>query len=99
MTALSHSRSSSFVTLGAGVLLTGTALATPAFADDAQPQTLDRLWSFANVSVNYLDWSNGTEARTASNAAKSDFTFVEIEGGVGFSFGRILRLLRFREPD
>jgi len=87
MTALSHSRSSSFVTLGAGVLLTSAALATPAFADDAEPHTLDRLWSFANVSVNYLDWSNGTEARTASNAAKSDFTYVEIEGGVGFSWG------------
>ncbi len=98
MTALSHSRSSSFVTLGAGVLLTSAALATPAFADDAEPHTLDRLWSFANVSVNYLDWSNGTEARTASNAAKSDFTYVEIEGGVGFSWGEFYGFFDFENP-
>ena len=99
MTALSHSRSSSFVTLGAGVLLTSAALATPAFADDAEPHTLDRLWSFANVSVNYLDWSNGTEARTASNVAKSDFTYVEIEGGVGFSWGEFYGFFDFENPE
>jgi hypothetical protein len=98
MTARKHTRSSSLVTLSAGALLTSTALVTPALADDAQPHPLDRLWSFANVSVNYLDWSNGTEARTASNAAKSDFMFLEIEGGAGFSWGEFTVSLISRTP-
>ncbi|EHA15764.1 outer membrane protein OmpK [Halomonas sp. HAL1] len=98
MTARKHTRSSSLVTLSAGALLTSTALVTPAFADDAQPHPLDRLWSFANVSVNYLDWSNGTEARTASNAAKSDFMFLEIEGGAGFSWGEFYGFFDFENP-
>ncbi|WP_386082671.1 outer membrane protein OmpK [Vreelandella sp. F11] len=100
MTVRTHSsHTSSFVALSAG--LTGvlaTMLTTPLMADDAQPHPLDRLWSFANVSVNYLDWSNGTEDRTASNAAKSDFMFLEIEGGAGFSWGEFYGFFDFENP-
>ena len=97
MTAQNPSRSS-FVTLGAGVLLASSALVTPALANDTPASPTTPLWSFANVSVNYLDWSNGTEARTASNAAKSDFTFVEIEGGVGYSWGEFYGFFDFENP-
>ena len=97
MTAHTPSRSS-FVTLGAGVLLASAALVTPALANDTPASPTTPLWSFANVSVNYLDWSNGTEARTASNAAKSDFTFVEIEGGVGYSWGEFYGFFDFENP-
>ena len=98
MTARTHSRPpSSKIALGAGVL--GAILTTPLMADEAaQSHPLDRLWSFANVSVNYLDWSNGTEARTASNAAKSDFMFLEIEGGAGFSWGEFYGFFDFENP-
>ncbi|WP_249979082.1 outer membrane protein OmpK [Vreelandella olivaria] len=93
MTAHNVTRSLSFVTLGAGVLLASAA--APAMANDS-PST--PLWSFANVSLNYLDWSSGTEARTADNAAKSDFMFVEIEGGVGYSWGEFYGFFDFENP-
>lgn len=84
-------RTSSLVTLGAGVLMAGAA--TTANADTFQP-----IWSFANVSLNYLDWSSGTESRTSTNAAKSDFMFVEIEGGAGFSWGEFYGFFDFENP-
>ncbi|PJX15318.1 ion channel protein Tsx [Halomonas sp. 141] len=98
MTALSPSYVSSLVTLGAGVFMAGALAAAPAVANDAASGPMTPHWSFANVSLNYLDWSNGTEARTASNAAKSDFTFVEIEGGVGFSWGEFYGFFDFENP-
>ncbi|WP_083571052.1 outer membrane protein OmpK [Halomonas sp. QHL1] len=97
MTARTHSRTpSSKIALGAGVL--GAMLTTPLMADDTQSSPLDPIWSFANVSVNYLDWSNGTEARTSSNAPKSDFMFLEIEGGAGFSWGEFYGFFDFENP-
>lgn len=97
MTARTHSRTpSSKIALGAGVI--GAMLTTPLMADDTQSSPLDPIWSFANVSVNYLDWSNGTEARTASNAPKSDFMFLEIEGGAGFSWGEFYGFFDFENP-
>lgn len=97
MTALTHTRSP-FVSLGAGVLLAGATLVTPALANEPANTPMTPVWSFANVSLNYLDWSRGTEARTANNAAKSDFTFVEIEGGVGYSWGEFYGFFDFENP-
>ncbi|MCB8887777.1 outer membrane protein OmpK [Vreelandella malpeensis] len=82
---------------GVGTLLAG-ALLTPALASDEAAGTFDPLWSFGNVSVNYLDWSSGTERRTAGNAAKSDFTYVEIEGAVGFHWGEFYGFFDFENP-
>ncbi|GHE20236.1 ion channel protein Tsx [Halomonas urumqiensis] len=59
---------------------------------------LEPLWSFANFSVNYLDWSDGTEQRTASNAAKSDFMYLELEGGVGFEWGEFYGFADLENP-
>jgi len=56
-------------------------------------------WSFANVSVNYLDWSNGTEKRTADNAAKGDFFYLEFEGGAGFDWGEVYGFYDFENPQ
>ncbi|MGQ7247919.1 outer membrane protein OmpK [Halomonas sp. V046] len=55
-------------------------------------------WSFANLSVNRLDWSSGTEQRTADDAAKSDFTYLEIEGGAGFSWGEVYAFVDIENP-
>lgn len=72
---------------------------TPA---DAQANTRtgasQPLWSFGNVSLNYLDWSGGTERRTADNAAKSDFFYLELEGGVGFSWGEFYGFADLENP-
>lgn len=67
-------------------------------ATPAQAAPLTPVWSFANVSVNYLDWSNGTEARTATNAAKSDFTYLELEGGLGYDWGEFYGFFDVENP-
>ncbi|RAH38353.1 outer membrane protein OmpK [Halomonas sp. SL1] len=80
----------------AGLLLGATALPAAA-SDDASAFTPQ--WSFANASINYLDWSDGTEARTASNAAKGDFFYLELEGGVGFDWGEFYGFYDFENPQ
>ncbi|MGL4456482.1 MAG: outer membrane protein OmpK, partial [Plesiomonas sp.] len=37
------------------------------------------IYSFANVSANYLDWSS----RTTDESGKKDFPYLELEGGAG----------------
>lgn len=81
----------SLAALSAGVLMAGAA-------STANADTFDPLWSFANVSVNYLDWSDGTEDRTSTNAAKSDFMFLEIEGGLGYEWGEFYGFFDFENP-
>jgi hypothetical protein len=83
--------------LGQGARWLGCATALAAspqvFAD-----AFDPVWSFRNVSINYLDWSKGTEDRTASNAAKGDFFFLEVEGGVGFTWGEFYGFADWENP-
>ncbi|TVM07277.1 MAG: ion channel protein Tsx [Halomonas sp.] len=79
------------VTLGTGTLLACAAASS-------QAQASSPLWSFANVSANYLDWSAGTEARTANNAAKSDFVYLELEGGLGYEWGEFYGFFDFENP-
>ena len=86
---MSSPRTTYLAALGAGALFAVSALQ----ANAAQP-----LWSFGNVSLNYLDWSSGTERRTADNAAKSDFFFIELEGGVGFEWGEFYGFADLENP-
>ncbi|MGF1691213.1 outer membrane protein OmpK [Photobacterium kagoshimensis] len=53
----------------------------------ALPAQAEYLYGFGNVSVNYLDWSKGTEAR--SDGGKKDFAYIELEGGAGFDWGEL----------
>lgn len=84
----------------AGLLLGAAALPAVADenADDAPGSSFTPLWSFANASINYLDWSNGTEQRTATNAAKGDFFYLELEGGAGFDWGEFYGFYDFENP-
>lgn len=84
-------RTPSLAFLSAGALLACAAGHTQASA-------LQPVWSFGNISLNYLDWSSGTERRTAGNAAKSDFFFVELEGGVGFEWGEFYGFADLENP-
>jgi hypothetical protein len=43
----------------------------------------DYQWGFGNLSVNYLDWDKGTE----NKSTKTDFTYLEIEGGSQHTWG------------
>lgn len=81
----------SLAALSAGVLMAGAA-------NTANADTFDPVWSFANVSVNYLDWSDGTEDRTSTNAPKSDFMFLELEGGLGYEWGEFYGFFDFENP-
>ncbi|WP_192035053.1 outer membrane protein OmpK [Halomonas sp. YLGW01] len=89
MSSLSLRRASSV--LGASVLV---ASATA----PAQAAGMDPAWSFANVSVNYLDWSEGTEERTEDFAAKGDFPYLELEGGAGFAWGEVYGFFDLENP-
>lgn len=57
-------------------------------------------WSFANVSLNYLDWSKGTEQRTNDGAfgGKKDFGYVEFEGGMGGNWGEVYGFADIENP-
>ncbi|MDL4863437.1 outer membrane protein OmpK, partial [Halomonas elongata] len=81
-----------------GLLLAAATLPASASSDDAA-SALTPQWSFANVSVNYLDWSDGTQQRTANNAAKGDFFYLELEGGLGFDWGEFYGFYDFENPQ
>ncbi|WP_461536818.1 outer membrane protein OmpK [Spongorhabdus nitratireducens] len=79
----------------AALTLSATLLAgNAAFA--ASNDLTDVKWSFADVSVNLLDWSKGTEKR--NNHFKEDFVFLEVEGGVGFSWGEFYGFYDLENP-
>ena len=45
----------------------------------------EQFYGFANVSVNYLDWTGGTTERSG----KTDFIYLEAEGGAGYDWGDV----------
>lgn len=75
-------------TLAAAVLAAGFSTAASA----------DYQYGFGNVSINYLDWSNGTEERTQSSSPKKDFMFIELEGGAGFDWGEVYGFFDLENP-
>ncbi|STQ90926.1 outer membrane protein OmpK [Iodobacter fluviatilis] len=75
------------------ILVAASIIATPAaFAGND--------WSFKNVSVNWLDWSGGTETRTNAGAfaGKKDFAFLEVEGGFGGDWGEAYGFFDVENP-
>lgn len=52
------------------------------------PASAEQYYGFADVSVNYLDWTDKAEDR-ASFGGKEDFYYLEVEGGAGFSWGDV----------
>ncbi|WP_341503092.1 outer membrane protein OmpK [Gallaecimonas sp. GXIMD4217] len=80
--------------LAAAVALAGAALAAPASAE--------QIYGFANVSVNYLDWTDKAEERSRWNdigvGYKSDFVYIEAEGGAGFTWGEVYGFFDWENP-
>ncbi|WP_372869841.1 outer membrane protein OmpK [Shewanella sp.] len=62
----------------------------------------EQFYGFSNVSVNYLDWSEGTEDRTRDIqngfGVKSDFVYIEVEGGAGYTWGDVYGFVDFENP-
>ena len=78
-------------------LVATLALSTAAVAGTATAGSItEPVWSFANVSVNHLDWSKGTEQR--SHHFKEDFNFLEVEGGVGYDWGEFYGFYDLENP-
>ena len=78
--------------LGTALALSATCMTGAVNAGDMTTP----VWSFADISVNHLDWSNGTTKR--SGGFKKDFTFVEVEGGVGFNWGEFYGFYDIENP-
>ncbi|WP_394133265.1 outer membrane protein OmpK [Shewanella maritima] len=73
------------------------ALAAVAVASmTATTAQAEQYYGFANVSVNYLDWSSGTTDRT--NGGKEDFVYIEVEGGAGYDWGDVYGFIDFENP-
>lgn len=49
------------------------------------PGRADYQWGFGNISLNHLDWSQGTEDKSS----KKDFTYLELEGGAQHTWGEL----------
>lgn len=73
------------------------ALSVVAATVAAVPAQAEYLYGWGDVSVNYLDWSNGTEDR--SGGFKNDFMFLELEGGAGFTWGELYGFADFEFQD
>ena len=67
------------------------ALATMTAAATA---SADYLYGFGNVSISRLDWTSKTE----KNAGKKDFTYLEAEGGAGFTWGEVYGFIDLENP-
>ncbi|MGL5759141.1 outer membrane protein OmpK [Plesiomonas sp.] len=52
------------------------------------------IYSFANVSANYLDWSS----RTTNESGKKDFPYLELEGGAGYNWGEVYGFFDLENP-
>ena len=51
-------------------------------------------YAFSNLSLNYLNWSEGTENRSPQR----DFSYLEFEGGAGWDWGDIYMFLDVENP-
>ncbi len=85
---------SSLAILAAGTM----ALSTPASAE--------QFYGFMDINVNYLDWTEKAEDRTAPphlggegfGGTKEDFFYLELEGGAGFDWGDLYGFVDFENP-
>ncbi len=55
-------------------------------------------YTFWDVSVNYLDWSSGTEQRAEGKTNFSDFVYLELEGGAGWNWGEFYFFADLENP-
>lgn len=44
------------------------------------PVQANYLGGFANISINYLDWTTHTTHKTGQTSHKDDFAYLELEG-------------------
>lgn len=54
----------------------------------------DPLYTFKSVSLNYIDWTNTTEAKTEQR----DFSFVKVDGGFGYEWVDFYGYVTLEQP-
>lgn len=52
------------------------------------------VYTWGNMSFNYLDWTSGTTDRSG----KKDFIYLELEGGAGWSWGEFYMFVDWENP-
>ena len=79
-----------------GIAATLLTVAMTGVASNAQA---DDTWSFKDVSINQFFWSGRTKDNTENGfAKKADFTYLEIEGGLGGKWGDIYGFFDIENP-
>ena len=60
----------------------------------------EQFYGFADISVNYLDWTDKAEERSNGGygGAKEDFVYLEVEGGAGYSWGDVYGFVDLENP-
>ena len=51
-------------------------------------------YSFANVGINYLDWTSTTQKQTS----QEDFAYLSLEGGAGWDWGEFYGIANLENP-
>lgn len=54
----------------------------------------ETIYSFSNVSLNYLDWSSPTKDKTS----QKDFGYITLEGGAGWDWGEFYGNVNLENP-
>lgn len=71
------------------------SLAAALVAASIAPAHAAYLNGFGDVSVNYLHWSKGTQARAPW---QQNFTYLELEGGANFTWGELYGFADWNNP-
>ncbi|MFV8208602.1 outer membrane protein OmpK, partial [Enterobacter cloacae complex sp.6701988] len=53
---------------------------------------------FADINVNYLDWSRHTVNKSKNTTHKEDFAYFELEGGANFNWGELYGFFDLENP-
>jgi len=97
-------KNSIFTVVASLHLLMGTALIA---GGDSEPKEIPVVeekgfftpnFTYWDTSVNYLDWSTGTEQRAVGKTNFSDFVYLELEGGAGWDWGEFYFFLDVENP-
>ena len=66
--------------------------------EKAEKSFLTPNFTYWDTSVNYLDWSSGTEQRAKGKTNFSDFVYIELEGGAGWDWGEFYFFADIENP-
>ncbi|EPU3838182.1 outer membrane protein OmpK [Providencia stuartii] len=79
-------------------LLCAAALVSLAGTANADDGFLGYQNGFADINVNYLDWSHRTETKSEYTSRKKDFAYIELEGGANFNWGELYGFFDVENP-